>query len=687
MKVEDESALAQPTSEVCTEANRQSDVVLRRALHASILLVDDEPANLLALEAVLEPLNHDLVRAHSGEEALAKVMEREFAVVLMDVCMPNMDGYETAARMRRQAATRLTPIIFITAGDFDEDRVLLGYSRGAVDFLVKPFHREMLASKVSVLVDLYLSRETIQRQAAALRHAERETLERQNETRLQTIFDLMPLCVVALHADGRPYFCNRAWREHIGIDLDPSSNTKLLEAIHPEDRLRVYETLGQAISSGRSVEIECRFRSVSDGFRWYVARARPELGDDGKIVGWIATATDMEHQKLAEQEAMAANRMKDQFLAIVSHELRTPLTAILGWTAMLQSTTPDAAQLQRGLDTIQRNAKAQALLIDDILDVVRIISGKLHLEVGRVDVSALATVALESIRPVAEAKGIDLDAALESVPMTVGDPDRLQQVVSNLLTNSIKFTAKGGRVRIFVRMVGGWIEIRVEDDGCGIDPDFLPRVFDRFSQADVTTARRQKGVGLGLAIVNHIVRLHDGTVTANSPGIGQGSTFLVTLPVREAPASEESAAAPARTDTATLLAGTKVLLVDDEADSRDCLTQVLGSAGAEVVSVASSKDALRVFSRVRPDVLLSDIGLPGEDGYTLIRQIRAFSREQGGMIPALALTAYARREDAARAREAGFDVHIPKPIEPSALVEVVARLTRIDQRVASRPPT
>jgi PAS domain S-box-containing protein len=674
MKVEDESPLARPAPQI-SETDRQSDVVPRRALPVRILLVDDEPANLLALEAVLGSLGHDMVRAQSGEDALAKTLEHDFAVVLMDIRMPGMDGYETAARMRQRAGT-LTPIIFLTAEDFDEDRVLQGYSRGAVDVLVKPFHPDMLVSKVSVLVDLYLSRETIRAQAVALRQAELEAIERQNETRLQTIIDLMPLGVIALHADGKPYFCNRAWRENIGIDLDASSGASLLEVIHPEDRSRARDTLKEAISTGRSVEIECRLRSLRGDFRWHVVRALPDLKSHGAVVGWIATATDVERQKLAEQQATEANRMKDEFLAVVSHELRTPLMAILGWTSMLQSRIPDTAQLQRGLETIRRNAKAQALLIDDILDVVRIISGKLRLEVGRLDVSAVVAAALESMRPAAEAKGIDLEAALESVPMTMGDPDRLQQVVSNLITNSIKFTTRGGKVRIWVGTVGGRIEIRVDDDGCGIDPAFLPHVFDRFRQADASTTRRQGGVGLGLAIVDHIVRLHEGSVAANSPGIGRGSTFVVTLPVREAPALEDAkrTAPTPWAGTASILGGRKILLVDDEVDSRDYVTQVLASAGADVTSVASSKDALDVLAHVRPDILLSDIGLPGEDGYAFIRQVRVRSRDEGGMVPALALTGYARPEDAARAREAGFDMHVPKPIEASALVGAVARL-------------
>jgi PAS domain S-box-containing protein len=678
---ETESVLTPSVPEVCAGSNTQADVARARGLRASVLLVDDKPANLVALEAVLEPLGHELVRAHSGNEALAKLAERDFAVALLDVRMPGMDGYEIAARMRQQPSTRLTPIIFITAADFDEHRVLLGYSHGAVDYLVKPFHPAMLASKVSVLVDLYLSRETIREQAAALRQAEREALERQSETQRQRIIDLMPLSVIALHADGKPYYCNRAWREDIGIELDSESGINLLEAVHPEDRLCVYDTIKESIAAGRSVEIECRLRSLRNGFRWHVVRALPDLGADGKIAGWIATAVDVERQKQAEQQATLANRMKDQFLAVVSHELRTPLTAIAGWASILQSGKLDATRLQRGLETIQRNAKSQALLIEDILDVARILSGKLRLKLGQVNVRAVVDAAVESARPAAAIKEIELEDVPEPVPLTWGDTDRLQQVVSNLLTNAVKFTERGGKVRVCLKTVGDEIEIRVEDNGCGIDAGFLPYVFDPFRQADSSEARRQGGLGLGLAIVDHIVRLHDGTVAAHSLGVGRGSTFIVTMPVREAPTSEdvERAASAVVPRAATRLRGLKVLVVDDEADTREYLVQVLRSAGTEVRSAASAKDAFYILAAWKPDVLLSDIGLAGEDGYSLIRKVRSLATEEGGMIPALALTAYTRPEDASLAREAGFDLVVPKPIEPFEVVDVVAQLAQLRQ--------
>jgi PAS domain S-box-containing protein len=649
---------------------------------ASILIVDDHPANLEAFEAILKPLGQDLVSARSGEEALEWASNREFAVILMDVRIPGMDGFETAVRIRREEKNLHSPIIFITAdGMYRDDYALRAYSHGAVDFLVKPFNPAWLESKVRVFVDLYLRGETIRLQEAALRQAEREALERQSETRLLTIIDLMPLCVVAFHADGTPYFCNRAWQEYTGIELNEASVDVLLRAVHQDDRARAREALLGLISNrGQRFELECRLGSARGGYRWHIVRALPEIGEN-VIVGWIATATDVEEQKQAERRAMAANRMKDEFLAIVSHDLRTPLTAILGWAGMLSAAKADEAKLHRGLETIQRAARAQARLIEDLLDVARIMSGKLHLELRDVSLQEIVRAALEAVRQAAETNGVALEAALEDVPTTLGDPDRLQQVVWNLAMNAVKFTKTGGRIQVCTRSVDGAIEIQVRDNGRGIDPEFLPHVFDRFRQADSTAAQGQGGLGLGLAIVRHIVNLHEGSVSAESAGVGQGATFVVRLPVRSASPIDVPDEAPSsglvERPVSRSLRGAKILVLDDDADSRDFLAQVLGSAGADVVSASSVRQALDVFEHSPPDVLLSDIGLSGEDGYSFIRAIRALPPDKGGNVAAAALTAYTRPQDAAHALASGFDVHIAKPIEPFEVVGIIADLVQL----------
>jgi PAS domain S-box-containing protein len=644
---------------------------------ASILVVDDHPPNLLALQAVLEPLGHEVITARSGEEALERLGEREYAVILMDVRMPGLDGYQTAARVRDIETARHTPIIFLTAHASDEEQALRAYERSAVDFLVKPFNPEILASKVRIFVELYLRGQTIRRHEAALREAEREALERQSETRFQTIIDLMPLCVVALHPDGTPYFCNRAWREYTGIAIDDASGDMLLEAIHRDDKVRTREALREAMSGGREIELECRIRCGRDGaFRWHVVRALPELGTTGKIVSWIATATDIERQKKAEEHAKTANRTKDEFLAMVSHDLRTPLTAILGWVGLLLAGHSEPAKVKRGLETIQRNARAQAILIDDVLDVARMLSGNLRLEERAVDVRAIVEGALDPVRAAAEAKHIDLHTTYHPVPTTVGDPARLQQVVWNLAMNAVKFTPEQGKVEVAVRPADGHIEIEITDTGRGIDADFLPHVFDRFRQAAGSPTKREGGLGVGLAIVHHIVQLHHGAVSAQSGGPGRGSTFAVRIPVRTPSAGEsvEAAVSERSPSPAPLLEGVRILVVDDDGDTRTFLSQVLGAAGAEVVTASTSGEARESFRSAAPDVLVCDIGLPGQDGYSFIQEVRALAPDEGGRLPAAALTAHTRVEDASRALEAGFDRHVGKPVEPVEVVQIVAEL-------------
>ncbi len=383
-------------------------------------------------------------------------------------------------------------------------------------------------------------------------------------------------------------------------------------------------------------------------------------------------------EQQARAEAEAANRTKDEFLATVSHELRTPLSAMITWARLLRAGRLDAATTARALETIERNTKVLAQLIDDLLDVSRIISGKLRLEVDTVELASVVAAALEAVRPAAEAKTLVVDCALDPmVGPVAGDPGRLQQVVWNLLANAIKFTPRGGRVRVALDGDGSLARIVVSDTGKGVSPDFLPYIFDRFRQADSTTTRRHGGLGLGLAIVRHLVELHGGTVGVESAGDGCGATFTVCLPiaaVRHGDHGRPRFPAEQAPERLPVLEGLCVLVVDDQADARESVTAVLEERGAHVVVVASAAEALEAIERYRPQVLVSDIGMPGEDGYELIRKVRALRPEEGGRIPAAALTAYARIEDRAQALQAGYQIHVPKPVDPAALIAVVARL-------------
>jgi signal transduction histidine kinase/ActR/RegA family two-component response regulator len=439
--------------------------------------------------------------------------------------------------------------------------------------------------------------------------------------------------------------------------------------------------------------------------RWYAIHVRPYKTRDNQIDGAVMVGIDVTQRKQAEKEhgqllvseqearkeaevaqaqAEAANRAKDGFLATVSHELRTPLNAILGWASLLSTANFDKAVTARGLETIVRNAKSQAQIIEDLLDVSRIISGRLRLNVREIELGSIIKAVIDSLRLAADSKGIRLqtELAIQSRPVS-GDPDRLQQVIWNLLSNSIKFTPAGGNVRVQLEELGSRIQLTVSDSGKGITPEFLPHVFNRFSQADSSIMRKQGGLGLGLAIVRHLVELHGGTIRAQSPGEGQGATFVVRLPLNPVYA-EQSGAEPrhlaagseASIESPLVLNGVQVLAVDDEPDAREFLAICLEKSGAEVRSVASAAEALEMLKRWHPSVLVADIGMPEEDGYTLIQKIR--TQELGGIarIPAVALTAYAQAEDRRQALSAGYQVHVPKPIEPAELIAIIADLAR-----------
>ncbi|HEX8140462.1 MAG TPA: PAS domain S-box protein [Pyrinomonadaceae bacterium] len=402
-----------------------------------------------------------------------------------------------------------------------------------------------------------------------------------------------------------------------------------------------------------------------------------------------AQALERAHLYETEQrlrtQAEAASRIKDEFLATVSHELRTPLTAIVGWATLLRGNKFDEAATGRAIETIERNAKAQAQIIEDLLDVSRIITGKLSLDARSIELDTIIRTGLDAIRPAAEMKGLVLRAELdERAGVVWGDPARLQQVMWNLLSNAVKFTPRGGEVSVLLRRTASHLEVSVSDTGQGISPDFLPFVFDRFRQADGSTTRAYGGLGLGLSIVRHLVEMHGGSVRAESAGEGRGATFTVMLPVMaaqviqtDAAPSPQALADSVAVDCVPALNDVRILIVDDERDARVLLTAIIAQCGAQVMTASSVQEALRMLSTFKPHLLVSDIGMPEEDGYSLIRKVRALSAEEGGKIPAIALTAYAREEDRMRVLLAGFQVHVAKPVNPAELIAVVGGLAGI----------
>ncbi|MDB6108160.1 MAG: sensor hybrid histidine kinase [Gammaproteobacteria bacterium] len=519
---------------------------------ARILIVDDLPEKLLVYSSLLDDIDAEIVEARSGTEALKRVLEGSFAVILLDVNMPDIDGLETATLIRGHRNGRHTPIIFITAYA-DEMQTARGYALGAVDYILSPIVAPVLRTKVQVFVDLYNA------------HA---ALARSNQ------------------------------------------------------------------------ELETRVK-----------------------------------ERTAELEQLS--RLKDEFLATMSHELRTPLNAIFGWVTLLRTRRLDEPTQERALETIERNARAQKRLIEDLLDVSRIVTGKVALEIMPVDPRRVVEAALETMAPAAQAKGITVVPLLDTGVATVrGDFARLQQIVCNLLSNAIKFTPSGGKVDVCLAHRNEEAEISVSDSGQGIKPEFLPLVFDRFRQEDGSISRRHGGLGLGLAIVRHLVELHAGSVEAFSAGEGKGSRFVVRLPTRlgvvRGGATEEVAASPT---TSSMLAGVRLLVVDDEPGARELIANVLQGYGAEVCLAESGQAALTKLFEQRPHVLVADLGMPGMDGYALIEQVRALDPDFGGQTPAIAVTGYASPLDRLRALQAGYQNHVAKPVEPQELAIVIASLT------------
>jgi signal transduction histidine kinase len=554
---------------------------MRSDSKVNILLVDDHPENLVALEAVLSVMEQNLIKAGSGEEALRCLLSQDFAVILLDVQMPGMDGYETAHLIRQRQRSQHTPIIFVTGFSTSDMGQMRGYSLGAVDYLLKPIDPTILVSKVTVFVDLFKKTAEVQQQAAELA-------------------------------------------------------TQKIEIIR---------------------------------------------------------------EQLARQQAEAASRMKDEFLAIVSHELRTPLNSILGWSKLLTTKNLDAEATRHALNVISRNAQSQAQLIDDILDVARLMRGKLCLNRKPVNLWHLISAELESMRPMADAKGIHLNSQLSSSPgVVLGDSERLQQVMRNLLSNAIKFTPEGGSVDVLLSVIANqrmpdtaallspyseqepveqMVQVVVRDTGVGIDSEFLPYIFEYFRQADSSSSRSHNGLGLGLAIVRQLVDLHGGKIYAASDGHGMGATFTIHLPMIMS--SQSSSTTPQEFVVENYkeplsLQSITVLVVDDNADSREFVKTVLEQMGAQVEAVASGQEVMDYLQHQQPDVFVSDIAMPGEDGYRLLQRIRAFEQEKGVTIPAIALTAHAKQEDQIQALAAGFQIFLSKPVDPLNLAKAIAQL-------------
>jgi signal transduction histidine kinase/DNA-binding response OmpR family regulator len=687
---------------------------MTRDTPADVLIVDDRSEQRLALSTLLGEIADHVVEAASGREALRWLLRRDFAVILLDVNMPDMDGFETASLIRKRKTSEHTPIIFVTAYG-DDTHASRGYSLGAVDYILTPIDSQILQTKVSVFVDLFRKSEQLKRQAESLlEHTSRLRRLTEASSRIHAVRAVDDLLRVvadsALSLVGaRQVAVSLVVPARSSLSWTPGTPPGRRSVRHPQETaLELLES--RALAAARAAptwrsreqldaDPEWSRLGVDEGclpLRGWLAA--PLGAGEGAPAGWIQLSDkesgdfDAQDESLLVQlgqmaagaaenilsaDAREANRIKDEFLATLSHELRTPLQAILTWASALRENPVEAGTLARGLEVIERNARAQTRLIEDLLDVSRIITGKLVLDKQLVCLGDLARTVAEDARPTAERKQVELRIEGQPVDAFVsGDPNRLRQVIGNLLANALKFTPAGGRVEVGVLAQGSAAELRVQDTGAGIAPDFLPHLFERFRQGDGGTTRAHGGLGIGLAIVRHLVDLHGGSVRAESQGEGRGATFVVTLPLTEAGGARQpktfAPMTPSRVQPR--LDGLHVLVVDDERETRECLQVALEHYGAAVAGAGSVAEALAVLDRERIDVLVSDLAMPGEDGYSLIRKVRARGAERSANVPAAALSAHVRAEEKAHAVLAGFDLHLSKPIDPVALAATVQGL-------------
>ncbi|MEZ5285811.1 MAG: ATP-binding protein [Vicinamibacterales bacterium] len=642
------------------------------------VLVADDNADMRAYASRLLAERFDVEAVANGREALEAARARTPDVIVSDVMMPELDGFELLREIRRDPELSSIPVVLLSARAGEEARHE-GLAASADDYLVKPFSARDLMARVETQVV----------------KARVRRIERRHARDLFRIFAQAPVAVAVLSGpDHVIELMNPRCLDLVGgRDV---AGLPLRAALPELEGQGLIETLDRVRQTGEpfvgdAVHLRLRTgpeRTLEDNYFDFVYQ--PLGGDRGNTDRIVVIGYDVTALSAAKLEAETASRLKDEFLATLSHELRTPLNSVLGYVQMLRRGLIDASGVPAALETVERNVRLQERLISDVLDVSRIITGNLRLDIQPADLPLVIREALETVTPAAHAKGVRLQSALDQPGVPVaGDPQRLQQVVWNLLSNAIKFTPRGGRVQVRLARVNSHVEITVSDTGEGIAPEFLPHLFQRFRQADSTFTRRHGGLGLGLAICRHLIEAHGGRISAESPGRGQGTTVRVELPlmiVHGAPGGDAgrvhpSALPPAPADVALAnLSGVRVLLVDDDTDALRMATMVLTAAGAHVVAAPGGVEALEALDRERVDAVVLDIGLPGMDGYALLDAIRARPASRQGLVPAAALTAYARSVDRTRSLQAGFQLHLVKPVEAHELTAAIRGLAarRVD---------
>ncbi|WP_404789861.1 response regulator [Altericista sp. CCNU0014] len=666
----------------------------------TVLHVEDNEANRYVVARILRNAGFTVIEAATGIEGLEAIAQHQPDLVVLDVKLPDLNGFEVCRKIKSDPKTARIPVLHLSATFVQSQDKAEGLDSGADAYLVQPVEPIELVATVRSLL--------------RIRRAEEVALASAREW--QTTFDSIKDSVCLVDREGKILRSNRSMSQLLG---KPSH--EILGRVHHE-LIRSVLGVGDGFCFRRARETHQRqVLELHPEGRWFAKSVDPVLDENGAFAGAVYILSDITERKRSEvtlkeqndrlnqlmlslqrqtEEAQQANRIKDEFLAVLSHELRSPLNPILGWARILRTKQQDEAKTQYALETIERNAKLQAQLIEDLLEVSRILQGKLNLNTSSIDLTSIIKAASETVRLAAEAKSIQIQTVSEpNVGCVLGDSGRLQQVVWNLLSNAVKFTPPGGRVEVRLEKIErergdegemdrqgdgkaaiatpppstATAQITVSDTGKGISPDFLPHVFDYFRQADSTTTRKFGGLGLGLAIVRHLVELHGGTVWADSPGEGRGATFVVRLPI----AAESRENSPDRLpgDRADWnLNGLHVLCVDDDSDSRELIAFLLEQDGATVTNVESAIEALNCLNQTKFDLIVSDVGMPDMDGYAFIRQVRQHYPDPIAKIPAIALTAYASEIHRQQALVAGFQARVAKPIEPDFLLQAIRTL-------------
>lgn len=638
---------------------------------ASVLLVDDKPANLLALEAALDTLGVNMVRAVSGPQALAALERQDFAAVLLDVRMPGMDGFEVAREIRARPRSRFTPILFVTAGDDPDEAMMSAYALGAVDFLAKPLRSEVLKAKVGVFVELYRSKEE-------LRARDRRDFEQRLEAkdaRYRALFESIDegFCVIQLLRDAsgkvRDYRideANEAFSMHTGVQ-DPVGRN--ISDLVPESQgrwLDIYDRVARTGEATRFVEEE---KAMHRWFDVYALRLGPDGSDllalvFSDITQRLTAENDM---RRLNEELAQANRRKTEFLATLAHELRNPLAPLSNGLHLMRLAGGKPEMLERTRQMMERQVQHMVHLVDDLLDVARISTGKVELRRRRMDLKEAVATAVETSASLIDAGGHKLRVELPAQPLPMdADPTRITQVVSNLLNNAAKYTPEAGRIDLRVAVHDGEAVLTVTDTGIGLAPDALSKVFEMFAQVPNSTGKPQGGLGIGLSLVQSLVAMHGGSVSASSAGIGQGSTFTVRLPLAKGDEmTTETNAAQAAGKPGQL----QVLVVDDNTDAAESLGVLLDIEGHAAHIAHTGAAALQVAQSHALDVVFLDIGLPDMTGYDVAKRLRMLPGMQKTML--VALTGWGTQDDRQRARDAGFDRHLTKPAELPAVEELL----------------